>query len=80
MAFCPHCDIPYDEDNETQPCCGGCGHPITCGCSGHSFAPPSRPSWSPPYIPESSHGDEDSGTGGEPMSGDAIEVDDDLPF
>ena len=38
MAFCPHCDHFYDEDNETQPCCGACGHPITCGCSGHSHS------------------------------------------
>ena len=33
MDWCPHCNIPYDTDNETQPCCGMCGHPITCGCN-----------------------------------------------
>lgn len=32
MEFCPHCQIPFDPDNETQPCCGSCGHPFTFGC------------------------------------------------
>lgn len=39
MAWCPHCDHFYDEDNETQPCCGGCGHPLTCACDGHRDTP-----------------------------------------
>ncbi|MBX3007658.1 MAG: hypothetical protein KF816_06475 [Melioribacteraceae bacterium] len=30
MAWCPHCKMYYDEDNDTQPCCGCCGHPISC--------------------------------------------------
>ena len=30
MAWCPNCEDHYDEDNDTQPCCGGCGYPITC--------------------------------------------------
>jgi hypothetical protein len=30
MAWCQNCEQPYDEDNDTQPCCGGCGFPITC--------------------------------------------------
>lgn len=29
MAFCPHCHEGYDEDNDTQPCCPGCGDPLT---------------------------------------------------
>lgn len=33
MAWCPHCKEYYDEDNDTQPCCPGCGHPIYC-CNG----------------------------------------------
>lgn len=45
MAWCPHCDDVYDEDNESQPCCGACGHPISCGCDGHDDAPPARRSW-----------------------------------
>lgn len=28
MAWCPDCEMEYDEDNETQPCCGACGYPI----------------------------------------------------
>ncbi len=32
MAWCPHCREEYDEDNDSQPCCGGCGHPFQCGC------------------------------------------------
>lgn len=32
MPMCPHCDIFYDDTNDTQPCCGACGHPISCGC------------------------------------------------
>jgi hypothetical protein len=31
----------YDEDNETQPCCGACGHPISCGCGNHTYGVPS---------------------------------------
>ena len=31
--MCPHCRVDYDDDNDTQPCCGSCGHPITCECS-----------------------------------------------
>ena len=42
MAYCPHCNRRYDEANETQPCCGTCGHPISCGCGGgHQHSPPS---------------------------------------
>jgi hypothetical protein len=33
MTQCPHCHLAYDEDNDTQPCCGSCGHPITCECN-----------------------------------------------
>jgi hypothetical protein len=29
MEYCPHCHDYYDDDNDTQPCCG-CGHPIVC--------------------------------------------------
>ena len=32
MAFCPHCNLRYETDNDTQPCCPDCGHPIGC-CS-----------------------------------------------
>ncbi len=32
MGWCPHCNHGYDEDNESQPCCWSCGHPISCGC------------------------------------------------
>lgn len=39
MAWCPHCDHLYDEFNESQPCCGACGHPIECGCDGHADGP-----------------------------------------
>lgn len=37
MGWCPHCNHSYDEDNESQPCCWSCGHPITCGgdCPDH---------------------------------------------
>jgi hypothetical protein len=38
MAYCPHCRDYYDEDNDTQPCCG-CGHPIVC-CSSPDFSEP----------------------------------------
>ncbi len=33
MSICPHCHYDYFEDNTSQPCCYGCGHPFTCGCS-----------------------------------------------
>ena len=26
--WCPFCDIPYDPDNESQPCCPECGYPL----------------------------------------------------
>ena len=29
MELCPHCGTYYDDDNDTQPCCG-CGHPLVC--------------------------------------------------
>jgi hypothetical protein len=32
MAFCPHCQIDYDDDNETQPMCS-CWHPLMCECN-----------------------------------------------
>lgn len=35
MSTCPHCFVYYDEGNESQPCCGMCGHPITCECELH---------------------------------------------
>ncbi|MFB6271894.1 MAG: hypothetical protein ABEL51_03265 [Salinibacter sp.] len=47
MAYCPHCNRRYDETNETQPCCGTCGHPISCGCGGghlHASSSSSVPS------------------------------------
>lgn len=31
MAYCPHCNNEYDEENDSQPCCE-CGHPFVCGC------------------------------------------------
>ena len=86
MAFCPHCNIPYDEDNETQPCCGGCGHPITCGCDGHSYGRPARPTWIPPSIPRSVPDDSNRSTGSTDSSAsddtgdDTFEPEDDLPF
>lgn len=40
MAFCPHCHRDYDEDNDTQPCCG-CGHPLSCCTS------PDTPEYNP---------------------------------
>lgn len=65
MAWCPHCHHFYDEDNETQPCCGACGHPHVCGCDDgrHTDAP----SWNDdtPWL-----GDSDPGSF----------VDDDFPF
>lgn len=36
MALCPHCRLEYDEDNESQPCCGMCGHPLGCECTTRS--------------------------------------------
>lgn len=66
MAWCPHCNHFYDEDNESQPCCGACGHPISCGCHGHSDAPPARHdrSWRSSLRPDDG----------------AFDADDDLPF
>ncbi len=29
MELCPHCHEWYDDDNDTQPCCPGCGYPYT---------------------------------------------------
>lgn len=46
MAHCPHCNVRYDETNETQPCCYKCGHPISCGCGGGHPSGPS-PTGSP---------------------------------
>jgi|GEM_PF-6696029 len=42
MGWCPHCQQEYDEDNETQPCCYSCGHPIACGgdCPDHQTDDP----------------------------------------
>ena len=49
MPHCPHCDIFYDDTNETQPCCGLCGHPHFCGCGGSSYGSASyTPSWRDP--------------------------------
>jgi hypothetical protein len=96
MAYCPHCNIRYDETNETQPCCYQCGHPISCGCGGgHSHSPPS-PSVPPSALggaagEDTSSGQEDDETGFEYDSGedDSGEDDsgeetsspgDDLPF
>lgn len=30
MEYCPYCHEFYDDDNDTQPCCPGCGYPLTC--------------------------------------------------
>jgi len=60
MAYCPHCNVRYDETNETQPCCHCCGHPISCGCSGgHSYSP-SSPSVPPSVIDDVTGDDQDS--------------------
>jgi hypothetical protein len=34
MPCCPHCIEHFDEGDDSQPCCGACGHPLTCprGC------------------------------------------------
>ncbi len=32
MELCPHCLVWYDDDNDTQSCCGLCGNPVTCFC------------------------------------------------
>jgi hypothetical protein len=32
MGYCPHCHEYYDDDNDTQPLCPGCGHPYICSC------------------------------------------------
>jgi len=90
MAYCPHCNIRYDEDNETQPCCGACGHPISCGCSGHSW---SRPTTRPPmpeideYASPSRSNGHSSGRSGRDETCDGggddpcdVDVDDDPPF
>lgn len=29
MELCPFCGSWYDDDNDTQPCCPGCGYPYT---------------------------------------------------
>lgn len=29
MEYCPYCHEYYDDDNDTQPCCPGCGYPLT---------------------------------------------------
>lgn len=83
MARCPHCNIRYDETNETQPCCYKCGHPISCGCSGgHSYSTPSpSPSPVPKGISEDSGQEsvEEENGGGEP-SGETFSTDGDLPF
>ena len=91
MAFCPHCNIRYDEDNETQPCCGGCGHPITCGCSGHSHSPSTSTSRLPSSVrnrllnrSDDTHDDDtpdaDRDDDGDDAPDDVFEPGDDLPF
>jgi hypothetical protein len=87
MAWCPHCNTRYDEHNETQPCCGACGHPISCGCSGHSWSRPTTrppvPGIGGPSSPERSNGhsgrDETGGGDGDDNPYD-FDVDDDPPF
>jgi hypothetical protein len=49
----------YDEDNETQPCCGACGHPISCGCGSHTYGVPSRRSYGYDDYDYSARGDAD---------------------
>jgi hypothetical protein len=90
MAYCPHCNVRYDETNETQPCCYKCGHPISCGCRGghsHTPSPPGPPDWRDLSTGET--GSEDSGTEGSTNDGDdssdsetgeSFSPDDDLPF
>lgn len=86
MAYCPHCNVRYDETNETQPCCHSCGHPISCGCSGgHSYsASPSTPPTVPrDIIEKSSPDDDEKGTGDEDTddsSEESFSPDDNLPF
>lgn len=88
MAYCPHCNVRYDETNETQPCCYSCGHPISCGCGGgHSHSPPS-PSVPPSVINDVTDDDatdDDGQSSNESSAGDDSEEEtfspgDDLPF
>ena len=62
MGWCPHCRQGYDEDNETQPCCPSCGHPITCGEGCSDYA--------------SSEGDYDAGEALMDQEHDALNVED----
>jgi len=85
MAYCPHCNVRYDEANETQPCCGQCGHPISCGCGGgHQYSPsPSPPpSIDPPDLKVGSNGgdESDDASGEESEDSGSFTLDEDLPF
>lgn len=37
MGWCPFCNLPFDEDNETQPCCPGCGYPLDSDLGDFSY-------------------------------------------
>ena len=80
MAHCPHCNVRYDETNETQPCCYKCGHPISCGCGGgHSYSPsPSSPPPAPQGISDESGPGDENGEDDPPEE--SFSADDDLPF
>jgi hypothetical protein len=83
MAYCPHCNVRYDESNETQPCCYSCGHPISCGCGGgHSHSPPS-PSVPPSVIDDVTGDDQtsdDETDSGDDSEEETFSPDDNLPF
>lgn len=83
MAHCPHCNVRYDETNETQPCCYQCGHPISCGCGGgHSHSPPS-PSVPPSVLDDATDDDGESGDNadsGDDSNGETFSPEDSLPF
>lgn len=84
MAYCPHCNVRYDETNETQPCCHQCGHPISCGCGGgHSYSP--SPSVPPSVIDDVTGGDDERGEDESEEDADDTEEEtfspgDELPF
>ena len=37
MESYPHCNEYYDEANDTQPCCGGCGQSLTSNCWANNY-------------------------------------------
>lgn len=40
MEYCPYCHEYYDDDNDTQPCCPGCGYPLTFEDGDGELIPP----------------------------------------